>query len=101
MSTSSPTPVTVAAVGVHVLDAHAVGIESVPEGSEGQLVESIRLSAAGTAGGAALVLSRLGAHVRSYGAVGDDAAGRTLRALLEEEGVDVAGLATHQFCSHV
>ncbi len=92
MSTSSPTPVTVAAVGVHVLDAHAVGIESVPEGSEGQLVESIRLSAAGTAGGAALVLSRLGAHVRSYGAVGDDAAGRTLRALLEEEGVDLAGV---------
>ncbi len=101
MSTSSPTApatpgtVTVAAVGVHVLDAHAVGIESVPEGSEGQLVESIRLSAAGTAGGAALVLSRLGAHVRSYGAVGNDAAGRTLRALLEDEGVDVRGLATH------
>jgi sugar/nucleoside kinase (ribokinase family) len=83
---------TVAAVGVHVLDTHVLGIESIPAGSDGQLVETIRMSAAGTAGGTALVLSRLGATVRSYGAVGDDPVGDTLLALLGRAGVDTAGL---------
>ncbi len=83
---------TVAAVGVHVLDTHVLGIASIPNGSEGQLVETIRMSPAGTAGGTAVVLSRLGATVRSYGAVGTDAVGDTLLALLGREGVDVGGL---------
>lgn len=83
---------TVAAVGVHVLDTHVLGIESIPSGSDGQLVEKIRMSAAGTAGGTALVLARLGATVRSYGAVGDDPVGDTLLALLARGGVDVCGL---------
>ncbi|KRB76557.1 sugar kinase [Nocardioides sp. Root190] len=83
---------TVAAVGVHVLDTHVLGIESIPAGSEGQLVETIRMSPAGTAGGTAVVLSRLGATVRSYGAVGTDPVGDTLLALLAREGVDVTGL---------
>ncbi|MDQ6523806.1 PfkB family carbohydrate kinase [Nocardioides sp. LHD-245] len=83
---------TVAAVGVHVLDTHVLGIESIPSGSDGQLVETIRMSPAGTAGGAAVVLSRLGAAVRSYGAVGADPVGDTLLALLSREGVDVSGL---------
>lgn len=83
---------TVAAVGVHVLDTHVLGISSIPSGSDGQLVETIRMSAAGTAGGTALVLARLGADVRSYGAVGDDPVGDTLLALLSRSGVDVRGL---------
>jgi sugar/nucleoside kinase (ribokinase family) len=82
----------VATVGVHVLDTHVIGIESVPEGSDGQLVETIRMSPAGTAAGTAVVLSRLGATVSSYGAIGTDPAGDTLLALLEREGVDTHGL---------
>ena len=85
-------PMTVAAVGVHVLDTHVLGIESIPEGSDGQLVETIRMSPAGTAGGTAVVLSRLGATVRSYGAVGADPVGDTLLALLAREGVRITGL---------
>jgi hypothetical protein len=38
----------VGAVGVHVLDTHVIGIESIPEASEGQLVETIRMSPAGS-----------------------------------------------------
>ena len=83
---------TVACVGVHVLDMHVVGIESIPSGSDGQLVESIRMSPAGTAGGTALVLARLGADVRSYGAIGADPLSDSLVALLRHEGVDVDGL---------
>jgi sugar/nucleoside kinase (ribokinase family) len=82
----------VAAVGVHVLDVHVIGIESIPSGSDGQLVETIRFSPAGTAGGTALVLSRLGAEVLSFGGVGADPVGRSLRELLAAEGVDVSGL---------
>ncbi|MDF1604904.1 carbohydrate kinase family protein [Nocardioides sp. YIM 152315] len=82
----------VAAVGVHVLDMHVIGIGSIPGGSDGQLVDTIRMSAAGTAGGTALVLSRLGAEVWSYGAVGTDPIADALLALLGREGVDVSGL---------
>ena len=84
--------VEIAVVGVHVLDTHVIGITSIPEGSQGQLVQTIKLSPAGTAGGTAVVLSRLGARVRSFGAIGMDAMGDTLLAMLAGEGVDVAGL---------
>jgi sugar/nucleoside kinase (ribokinase family) len=83
---------TIAAVGVHILDIHVVGIESLPSGSSGQLVENIRFSPAGTAGGTAVILSRLGATVRSFGGVGADPIGDALIAALVREGVDVAGL---------
>jgi sugar/nucleoside kinase (ribokinase family) len=82
----------IATVGVHVLDTHVVGIESIPDGSEGQLVETIRFSPAGTAGGTAVVLSRIGAEVHSFGAVGQDPIADSLLALLSGEGVDVSGL---------
>ena len=82
----------IATVGVHVLDAHVIGVESVPEGSDGQLVEAIRFSPAGTAGGTAVVLSRLGAEVRSFGAVGADPLASSLLDMLRGEGVEVAGL---------
>ncbi|WP_238422870.1 carbohydrate kinase family protein [Gordonia sp. 'Campus'] len=82
----------IATVGVHVLDIHVIGIESIPSGSDGALVESISFSAAGTAGGTALVLSRLGAAVRTYGAIGTDSIGRSLTDLLTAEGVDTRGL---------
>lgn len=82
----------IATVGVHVLDTHVIGIESIPEGSAGQLVETIRFSPAGTAGGTAVVLSRLGAEVLSFGVIGADPIADSLVAMLEREGVDVAGL---------
>jgi sugar/nucleoside kinase (ribokinase family) len=86
------TDMKIATVGVHVLDTHVIGIESIPEGSDGQLVETIRMSPAGTAGGTAVVLSRLGAEVLSFGAVGSDPIGSVLAGLLGAEGVNVDGL---------
>jgi sugar/nucleoside kinase (ribokinase family) len=82
----------IATVGVHVLDTHVTGIESIPPGSDGQLVESIRFSPAGTAGGTAVILARLGAEVHTFGAVGEDPIAESLLALLEREGVDTSGL---------
>jgi sugar/nucleoside kinase (ribokinase family) len=76
------------AMGVHVLDTLVRPVEAIPEGQGGQLVEDIRMTAAGSAGGTALVLAKLGAEVRSAGAIGTDPVGDMLVALLERDGVD-------------
>ncbi len=78
------------AMGVHVLDVLVRPVESIPEGQGGQLVEQIKVTAAGSAGGTALVLAKLGADVRSAGAIGTDAAGDMLLALLQRDGVDTS-----------
>ncbi len=65
-------------------------MERIPEGQGGELVEEIRITAAGSAGGFALVLAKLGADVRSAGAIGSDAAGEMLVSLLERDGVDTS-----------
>jgi sugar/nucleoside kinase (ribokinase family) len=81
------------AMGVHVLDVLVRPVEAIPEGQGGQLVEEIRMTAAGSAGGTALVLAKLGAEVRSAGAVGRDPVGDMLVTLLERDGVDTSLLA--------
>jgi sugar/nucleoside kinase (ribokinase family) len=78
----------VIAMGVHVLDVLVRPVESIPEGQGGQLVEEIRVTAAGTAGGTALTLAKLGAQVRSAGAIGDDPLGDLLLELLRRQGID-------------
>jgi sugar/nucleoside kinase (ribokinase family) len=82
------------ASGVHVLDIHVRHVESIPSGSDGALVDQIRMSPAGTAGGTAVVLAKLGAEVASMGAVGADPLGGVLRDLLAEQGVDVSRLVS-------
>jgi len=77
-------------MGVHVLDVLVRPVEAIPEGQGGALVDEIRMTAAGSAGGTALVLAKLGAKVRSAGAIGHDAIGDMLCTLLERDGVDTA-----------
>src|SRR6266480_729122 len=77
-------------MGVHVLDVLVRPVEEIPEGQGGQLVDEIKITAAGSAGGAALTLAKLGARVRSAGAIGSDAVGDMLLALLERDGVDTS-----------
>ncbi|MFF4899847.1 carbohydrate kinase family protein [Streptomyces sp. NPDC001068] len=78
----------VVTMGVHVLDVLVRPVDAIPEGQGATLVEDIRMTAAGTAGGTALTLAKLGATVRSAGAVGADATGGMLVRLLEDAGVD-------------
>ncbi|KAA1416027.1 carbohydrate kinase family protein [Nocardioides humilatus] len=80
----------VVALGAHVLDTLVRPVEQIPSGQSGELVEQIKMTAAGPAGGTAVVLSRLGAAVQSAGAVGTDALGDLLLALLAREGVDTS-----------
>jgi sugar/nucleoside kinase (ribokinase family) len=80
--------ITVIPLGVHVLDVLVRPVEAIPEGQGGQLVEQIRATAAGTAGGTALTLAKLGARTRSAGAIGVDPLGDLLIELLEKGGVE-------------
>jgi sugar/nucleoside kinase (ribokinase family) len=81
---------TVVAMGVHVVDVLARPVEAIPEGQGGQLVEQIRITPAGSAGGTAVTLAKLGANVRSAGAIGTDTLGDVLLTLLERFGVDTS-----------
>src|SRR5436190_1299758 len=80
-------------LGAHVLDVHAKYVESIPEGQGGALIEEIRVSPAGAAGGTAITLAKLGAHVESVGAVGRDDLGDLLVSMLGKLGVDTDHLA--------
>lgn len=80
------------AMGVHVLDLLVRPVEAIPEGQGGQLVEEIKMTAAGSAGGTALILAKLGASARSAGAVGADPLGEMLIGLLQRDGVDTSML---------
>jgi sugar/nucleoside kinase (ribokinase family) len=81
------------AMGVHVLDVLARPVEEIPSGQGGQLVDEIKITAAGSAGGTAVTLAKLGAEVRSAGAIGTDAVGEMLVAQLERFGIDTRMLA--------
>ncbi|MGY5006903.1 carbohydrate kinase family protein [Streptomyces sp. 900105755] len=82
----------VVTMGVHVLDVLVRPVDAIPEGQGATLVEDIRMTAAGTAGGTALSLAKLGASVRSAGAVGADATGDMLVQLLRRAGIDTGFL---------
>lgn len=77
-------------VGVHVLDVLVRPVEAIPPGQGSALVEQIRLAPAGTAGGTAVTLAKLGAAVRVAGAIGADPMGDVLLALLAARGVDTS-----------
>ncbi|MFE3292898.1 carbohydrate kinase family protein [Rhodococcus sp. NPDC059234] len=77
----------VVALGVHILDVLARPVAEIPEGQGSQLVEQIKITAAGAAGGTAITLAKLGAEVHSVGAIGADNAGRMLTMMLEDYGI--------------
>ncbi|KTR94477.1 hypothetical protein NS220_09100 [Microbacterium testaceum] len=79
-------------LGAHVLDTIVQPVDEIPDGQGSLLVDEIVMSAAGPAGGTALVLARLGARVVTSGSVGDDVTGRVLVGLLADEGIDVKNL---------
>jgi sugar/nucleoside kinase (ribokinase family) len=84
---SAPTVIT---LGVHVVDVLVRPVEEIPPGQGGALVEQIRITPAGSAGGTAITLAKLGARARSAGAIGDDELGEVLLTLLERFGVDTS-----------
>ena len=84
------------ALGVHVVDVLVRPVEQIPEQQGGQLVEEIRITPAGTAGGTAITLAKLGAEVWSAGAIGSDELGDVLLALLRRFAVDTSLLVRRE-----
>ncbi len=77
-------------LGVHVVDVLVRPVEEIPKGQGGQLVEEIRITPAGPAGGTAVTLAKLGASVRSAGAIGQDELADVMTRLLGRFGVDAS-----------
>lgn len=83
------------AVGLTTLDVTVYPVTSLPEADGSELVESITLSPAGTAGGTALVAQKLGMAAGIASAVGSDPQGGIVRSMFAAAGVDTSLLATH------
>jgi sugar/nucleoside kinase (ribokinase family) len=81
---------TVICLGAHVFDVQLHPVEAIPDGQGVALVEQIRFSPAGAAGGTALTLAKLGATVRSAGAIGADPIGDLFVTMLARHGVDTS-----------
>ncbi len=75
------------AVGLTTLDIVGYPIDAIPQDEGGCLISGIDVVPAGTAGGFALVAAVLGMQTALISALGDDRAGRFVRAVLEEHGV--------------
>jgi sugar/nucleoside kinase (ribokinase family) len=83
----------VVCLGAHIVDVLGRPVTDIPPGQGRRVLDEIRMTAAGTAGGTAVDLAKLGAEVTSVGPVGDDAPGRLLLDLLSWHGVDVTHMA--------
>jgi sugar/nucleoside kinase (ribokinase family) len=82
----------VVAVGTYIMDVLGRPVTDLPRGQTSRILEEIRATPAGTAGGTAVDLARLGARVRAIGAIGEDLAGDFVAASLQRAGVDAGGL---------
>ena len=83
----------VACVGVFIVDVLGRPVEDLPRGQDSRLLDEIRITVAGTAGGTSVDLARLGAEVVAVGAIGEDNLGDFMLGVLEEEGVATEHLA--------
>jgi sugar/nucleoside kinase (ribokinase family) len=82
----------VAVVGAHILDVLGRPVTAIPPGQGSGQLDEIRATAAGTAAGSAVDLARLGARVRSFGAVGTDLLGDIVVQAMARNGVDTSGV---------
>jgi sugar/nucleoside kinase (ribokinase family) len=83
----------IACLGVYIVDVLGRPVSELPVGQRAIILDEIRMTAAGTAGGTAVDLVRLGADVLAVGAAGTDHVGDFLLSVLEGEGVDTSAIA--------
>jgi sugar/nucleoside kinase (ribokinase family) len=83
----------VVVIGAHILDVLGRPVESIPPGQGSARLAEIRATAAGTAAGTAVDLAKLGAQVRTFGAIGDDLLADVLVTAMNRHGIDTTGLA--------
>jgi sugar/nucleoside kinase (ribokinase family) len=86
-----PGPPEVVCIGIATLDAIAL-VDRLPTSGERLPAVEVRLAGGGVAATAAVTLAHLGVSTAFIGRVGEDEAGRWIRAGLADAGVDVSGL---------
>ena len=82
----------VVSLGVHILDILGRHVERIPAGQDIGLIDEIRLTVAGTAGGTAVDLAKLGAKVVAMGAIGEDELGNFITESMNRHGIDTTYL---------
>jgi sugar/nucleoside kinase (ribokinase family) len=82
----------VACVGTYIVDVLGRPVAELPRGQVSLILDEIRITPAGTAGGTSVDLARLGARVLAAGAIGRDLAGDVLAGALQAAGVDASPL---------
>jgi sugar/nucleoside kinase (ribokinase family) len=83
----------VVSLGVHIVDILGRPVTHIPPGQGRQLLEEIRITAAGTAAGTSVDLAKLGAEVIAMGAIGDDRLADFLISVLGGYGIETRLLA--------
>jgi sugar/nucleoside kinase (ribokinase family) len=83
----------VVSLGVHIVDVLGRPVTHIPPGQGRQLLDEIRITAAGTAAGTSVDLAKLGARVVAMGAVGDDLLADFLTSVMTRHGVTTRLLA--------
>ena len=78
----------VACVGTYIVDVLGRPVSDLPRGQVSSLLDEIRMTAAGTAGGTSVDLARMGANVIAVGAIGRDHIGDFLVSALHAEDID-------------
>lgn len=78
----------VSVIGLYILDVLGHPVDQIPPGGQVDFVDQIRLTVAGTAGGTAVDLAKLGLNCLAVGAVGDDEKADFVLASLARHGVD-------------
>jgi sugar/nucleoside kinase (ribokinase family) len=79
-------------LGVHLLDVLVRPSQQSNPAAGWQLLDDLRITAAGTAAGPAVDLAKLGARPVSMGVIGDDFEGNVVVDLMAEHGCDVSRL---------
>jgi sugar/nucleoside kinase (ribokinase family) len=82
----------VIAAGTYIMDVLGRPVAELPVGQVSLILDEIRATPAGTAGGTAVDLARLGARVVAVGAIGTDLAGDFVVNSLASQGVDPSSL---------
>lgn len=78
----------VIALGIYIVDVLGLPVSEIPPGQGLALLQQIRFTVAGTAGGAAVDMAKLGLDVVAMGAIGQDEAGDFMLEVLRRYKVD-------------
>jgi sugar/nucleoside kinase (ribokinase family) len=80
----------VSVVGLYILDILGRPVDRIPDGGNVEFIDEIRLTVAGTAGGTAVDVAKLGLKTLAVGAVGDDEKADWMLATMQRHGIDTS-----------